>query len=110
MAGSRSRLYTYFFGVRGLLRLYPVVVTAVFSGFVLSAMMILTGRGLSHLTDSLTLSLYYWKHVLVMALYFAFMVWFLAIHRRSIFRRDASTSDELRDYDWWGRCVHAEVA
>jgi hypothetical protein len=100
---SREPWYTYFFGVRGFLRLYPIAVGFGFFGFVIYVTELFpTHESLpSRLLGSSRFALQDWRLILILAFVLAFMVWVCAVHGAPGLRKEFS--DECKDYDWWGR-------
>ena len=108
----KKHWYSYFFGIRGLLRLYPIIGTVVYSGFFFCALLMHSAGASSHarLIQSARLALYFWGHVLVLAFIFTLMLWIRVIHAARGWAGAWAFSDECKEYDWWGRQVPQQSA
>lgn len=104
---SKHPWYTFFFGVRGLLRLFVAMLAFSYTIFVCKFIGSGAGSPFSRLTNAITIAAGRWEIILFVTGLFSIALWF-GFHSDveprgwGLYRM---FSEECEDYDWWGRRI-----
>jgi hypothetical protein len=102
--------YTFFFGVRGLLRLFVAMLAFSYTIFVCKFLEANAGSPFSRLTNAITVAAGRWEIILLFTGLFSIALWF-GFHSDveprgwGLYRM---FSEECEDYDWWGRRIEGK--
>ena len=102
--------YTFFFGVRGLLRLFVAMLAFSYAIFACSIFRNNSDSLFPRMTNAITVAAGRWEILLLFAGLFSIALWF-AFHSDveprgwGLYR---IFSEECEDYDWWGRRIEGK--
>ena len=109
-ASPKHAWYTFFFGVRGLLRLFIAMLAFSYTIFVCKFFDSDAGSPFSRLTNAITIAAGRWEVILLFTGLFSIALWF-GFHSDveprgwGLYRM---FSEECEDYDWWGRRIEGK--